>query len=213
VVLTVAAMTAAAVVWRLRPGSTPASHSPDADIVLAAGWLAWVLAGYLCVAVAATSLARIAGGLGVGGQSLARIAPARLRRVVDTILTVGVAATLVAGPAVDLASAATPPTASHRTVTGSPLDWPGLAARAPAAPAHHRHHQAAPAGPAAPSVVVVQPGDSLWAIAARQLGPGASGAAITTAWHAWYAANRAVIGPNPSVIHAGQRLVAPAADH
>ena len=42
----------------------------------------------------------------------------------------------------------------------------------------------------APPEVVVRRGDSLWAIAARHLGPDASDAEIARAWPAWFEANR-----------------------
>ena len=57
--------------------------------------------------------------------------------------------------------------------------------------------------------VVVRRGDSLWSIAARQLGPGADAAQIAAAWPRWYAANRTVIGPDPDHIRPGQVLVPP----
>ncbi len=57
---------------------------------------------------------------------------------------------------------------------------------------------------------VVQRGDALWDIAARHLGPTASAAEIARAWPRWYSANRAVIGVDPSKIHPGQILFAPA---
>jgi len=66
----------------------------------------------------------------------------------------------------------------------------------------------APAAVAAPlsspteTAVEVAPGDTLWDIAARRLGAGAS-------WPAIYALNRDVIGPDPGVIRPGQRLVLP----
>ncbi|MBV9487472.1 MAG: LysM peptidoglycan-binding domain-containing protein [Frankiaceae bacterium] len=206
--LMTAAIGGAVLIWHLHPGTSTGSSAPDADIVLAATWLSWAAAGYLCMAVAATAAAHVAAGLGVAGQSLARIAPYRIRRLVDAALSIGVAASLVAGPAAGVAAAAPPPAAA-RTVAGSALDWPGLVATTAATPYHHHnhHHRAPPR--AAGDVVVVQPGDTLWAIAARHLGPGATGTSITAAWHAWYAANRGVIGANPSLIHAGQRLVIP----
>jgi hypothetical protein len=61
-------------------------------------------------------------------------------------------------------------------------------------------------------VVVIRPGDSLWTIACRDLAPGASAAAVTERWHAIYAANRAVIGPDPDLIRPGQRLLLPRKD-
>ena len=56
---------------------------------------------------------------------------------------------------------------------------------------------------------VVRRGDTLWDIAARHLGPTASAVDISRAWPAWYAANRAVIGPDPSVIRPGELLSPP----
>ncbi len=58
--------------------------------------------------------------------------------------------------------------------------------------------------------VVVRPGDTLWAIAAGRLGPGAGDSAVASEWPRWYAANRAVIGPDPDLILPGQRLTPPA---
>jgi hypothetical protein len=58
--------------------------------------------------------------------------------------------------------------------------------------------------------VVVAAGDSLWSIAARQLGPMASDVDIALHWPKWYAANRALIGENPGVLLPGQILQAPA---
>ena len=58
----------------------------------------------------------------------------------------------------------------------------------------------------------MRPGDSLWSLTARQLGPGATSTQIAAAWPRLYAANRAAIGNNPDLIHPGQRLVPPAPD-
>jgi nucleoid-associated protein YgaU len=57
--------------------------------------------------------------------------------------------------------------------------------------------------------VEVRPGDSLWSIAARHLGPGASATDIAEAWPEWFEANRSVIGDNPHMIRAGLLLDAP----
>lgn len=62
-----------------------------------------------------------------------------------------------------------------------------------------------------PATVVVHRGETLWSIAARELGPEATDAQIDTAWHRWYAANRGVIGNDPDVILPGQQLQAPPA--
>lgn len=65
-----------------------------------------------------------------------------------------------------------------------------------------------PVRPAA-AAQVVKPGDSLWALASAELGPGASDTTIAARWPAWYAANRAAIGPDPDLIHPGQALHTP----
>ncbi|MFL4475171.1 LysM peptidoglycan-binding domain-containing protein [Paeniglutamicibacter sp. MACA_103] len=57
--------------------------------------------------------------------------------------------------------------------------------------------------------VVVGPGDSLWAIAARNLPAGASAEDISNAWPRWYAANRKLIGPDPNRLDVGMVLRAP----
>ncbi|TCO26660.1 hypothetical protein EV652_107553 [Kribbella steppae] len=49
-----------------------------------------------------------------------------------------------------------------------------------------------------PARVVVKPGDTLWSIAAKDLGPNATAEDIAARWPAWYAANRQLIGPGPT---------------
>jgi nucleoid-associated protein YgaU len=58
-------------------------------------------------------------------------------------------------------------------------------------------------------VVTVRRGDSLWAVAARHLGPGAADAQIAREWPRWYAANRDVIGDDPDRLVPGQQLRPP----
>jgi nucleoid-associated protein YgaU len=61
-----------------------------------------------------------------------------------------------------------------------------------------------------PAAVVVRRGDTLWGIAARHLGGRATPEAVAAEWPRWYAANRAVVGPDPHLILPGQRLRPPA---
>ena len=61
-----------------------------------------------------------------------------------------------------------------------------------------------------PASYVVQPGESLWSIAAAELGPAATDEAVATRWPQWYAANRQLIGPDPDPIQPGQVLRIPA---
>ncbi len=62
--------------------------------------------------------------------------------------------------------------------------------------------------PARPEAVTVQPGDSLWAIAARGLGSSAP-ERVAAEWPRWYAENRGTIGDDPDLIRPGQVLEAP----
>lgn len=59
------------------------------------------------------------------------------------------------------------------------------------------------------SEVVVQPGDSLWTIAARHLGKDASDTQVAEAWPRWFEANRRVIGEDPQLLQPGQILHPP----
>jgi len=60
--------------------------------------------------------------------------------------------------------------------------------------------------------VVVQNGDTLWAIARARLGSGADVAATAHEVARWHAANREVIGDDPDLIHPGQQLDPPSKD-
>lgn len=91
-----------------------------------------------------------------------------------------------AGPATDLTTAPTRP-------PRAPAARPALAEVAPLpAPSH-----------------VVRPGDTLWALAARDLSPAASAAEITDRWRLIYRLNRAAIGPDPDLIVPGTSLELP----
>jgi hypothetical protein len=122
--------------------------------------------------------------------------PAGLRRVVlaacGVALTAGVTAPAVA---TDLAG--------HRhgaaLLAGLPLPDRAVAPRHVAGSRDHRY-------------VVVRPGDSLWSIAREDLPAGASDADVIARWHAVYAANRTLIGPDPDLIRPGQHLRLPRKD-
>jgi len=58
-------------------------------------------------------------------------------------------------------------------------------------------------------VHVVRPGDTLWAVAAADLGGRADPARISTHWHRIHELNLSVIGSDPDLIHPGQQLRMP----
>ncbi len=57
--------------------------------------------------------------------------------------------------------------------------------------------------------VVVHQGDTLWSIAARHLGSGATDAEIAQEWPRWYRINRHLIGADPHRLLPGERLRSP----
>ncbi|WP_081608455.1 LysM peptidoglycan-binding domain-containing protein [Crystallibacter crystallopoietes] len=77
---------------------------------------------------------------------------------------------------------------------------PGLIARQVAGPVEQQDPN---------RTVTVVAGDSLWDIAARELGSLATDAEIAGQWPKWYAANRNVIGDDPSQLLPGQVLTVP----
>jgi resuscitation-promoting factor RpfA len=193
----------------------------EAAVWLAAVWLGIGLLAALCAA--------LPGAAGELAGWLARQAlPAALYRL--CVGTVGVSVLvgpIAAGTAVvaadrapafaEVATVADPPPPAWPT--GAPVPppaWPqgtNAPAMRPAAPVPPadpgppagQASNAAPAGTA----VTVRPGDSLWLIAARRLGAGATPDQIGVAWREWYAANRALIGADPNLIRPGQVLLDP----
>ncbi|WP_327284334.1 MULTISPECIES: LysM peptidoglycan-binding domain-containing protein [unclassified Streptomyces] len=119
------------------------------------------------------------------------------------------------------AVAATKAAAERMAAAAPPKPAPAPPKAAPAPPrpaptAHPQHtptptsaaHKAVPAAPAAKPmsaskrIYTVRSGDSLSAIARRELGNEAR-------WRELYAMNRGVIGSNPELIHPGQVLTLP----
>jgi len=101
------------------------------------------------------------------------------------------------------ASSGTSATLASSTATRRPAT--------PAAPTATALPAARPAPDAetARSTYVVLPGDTLWSIAEKHLGPTTTDADVTQAWPEWYAANLADVGPDPHLIHPGQLLQVP----
>jgi hypothetical protein len=125
-------------------------------------------------------------------------------------LPAGVRRLLLAGCGVALASVtvapahADPGRGHHRAagvgaLSGLPLPERAVAPRRPAPPEHRSQ----------PHIVTVGPGDTLWGIAARGLPDRSPAVVVAARWHAIYAANRHLIGPDPDVIEPGQRLHLP----
>lgn len=126
-----------------------------------------------------------------------------------------------AGPLTRPPRETAPPAAPASSRSGSSPAAPSPAAPSPAAPrpvvpspaAHasgrHAPPDATAVGTGGTRTVVVRRGDTLWSISAEHLGPDAGDLDVALAWPRWYAANRAVIGPDPDVLLPGQVLRVP----
>jgi hypothetical protein len=187
-----------------------ASADPFAAVVPAVALLAWVLLLWLGATALLTVAGQLPGALGRGATVATRsIAPRAVRRAVELALGLSLAAGAVAGPATAAPRAGADAAAAALAAAPS-LDWPSAGAPAPtlvtAAAAAPR--DLPPAGSAA---VVVAPGDTLWSLAERALGPGATPEQVAAAWPTWWSANRDVVGPDPHLIHPGDRLTPPPA--
>lgn len=171
---------------------------PELRAVGLAGLIAWACAGWLALLAALELVSRAPGAVGRAGSRVrAACTPGLLARA----LCASVAATPVLG-GMAAASAATVPVAACGQGRVD-LDRPAApACGVPAAPA-------APGEPDTLRDYVVRPGDSLWSIAARELGPAAGASAVARRWPAWWAENRATIGPDPGLVRPGQALVVP----
>jgi LysM domain-containing protein len=211
----------------------------DHLLVSSAAVAAWAALCWFGVAVFLEVASALPGALGHGFAAVAaRVSPTLVRHVVQAVIGISVlAGPLTAGSALAAGPSTTTSTSVDRP---NSLAVPPLAAGSPAPLALDRPattfvpasppppHKQASTGPAAivtgtahrdigdpndPSTrgYVVRRGDTLWDIAARHLGPGASAVDISRAWPAWYEANRVVIGSDPGVIRPGEMLWPPSA--
>lgn len=171
----------------------------DQVVVTAAaiGCLVLLATVTMCVLVALADLA-------VGSRSRLlhgaadKVTPQAVRRLVMALCGLGVAGSALAGPAAvaaDTTGAAHCPPQCALRVDGLPL--PEL----PTAQATTTHSPA--------SLITVHPGDSLWQISVGLLPPDAGPARVADLVTRLYAANRAVVGPDPDLILPGMHLVVP----
>jgi hypothetical protein len=204
----------------LAPQRTADSAGAETLVLAVAGLAAWGVWAWGAVGLVLTAGSALPGVLGQGARALTGVVlPGAARRGAALALGIGLG---VAGPlaGTTLMVVSAPPAAAGTTSTSVP-DWPEVPGAAAASP------PASDAGPSdvprlpdwpAPRAVgdhVVVRGDCLWDIAAAhlsdQLGRSASAAETAGATSAWWAANAAVIGPDPDVLLPGQVLRPPPA--
>jgi nucleoid-associated protein YgaU len=171
----------------------------DGLLVDLAGLALLACAAWLWLVTTATALDVTAGRVPVR-------APGTTRRLVlaacGVAIAAGAAAPAFAGGAGDDPAAVLVGLALPDRVSAPAVGRPVARAGALPGPAHE---------------VVVRPGDSLWRIAEASLPAGAGDAEVDARCRALYAANRAVVGADPDLIHPGQRLrlpdASPTTDH
>jgi nucleoid-associated protein YgaU len=193
-----------------RPQQLADAAGPDAVVLAWAGLLAWAVWGWGALGLALTAASALPGALGAVAALLLRgVLPAGARRAAALALGVG----LGVGVGAPVLASAAPPGAVGSTAP----DWPGAPDPVPAdRPAAPRTGDPAPDWPsAAPGQYVVVPGDCLWDIAAARLreqaGRAPTDPETASAVRSWWAANAAVIGPDPDLLRPGQVLRPPAA--
>lgn len=206
----------------VRGGALPSTF--DGLVGLGALLGAWLAAAWLVVGLTVAAVAELSAAAGGALDRLARrMVPPALRRMVHvaagaTVVTSGL--TLPASGALGQIGPSPMPELDRPVPVVAEL--PPLTSPTPQAPSFASPNPTSPAatgttrsptGPGpdqtVPEVVVVEPGDTLWHIAAVRLDPHPTNAEIAKTWPRWYAANRTVIGADPDLIFPGQRLQPP----
>ncbi|MGX5358746.1 LysM peptidoglycan-binding domain-containing protein [Kocuria sp. KH4] len=215
----------------------PAAADPGQLVGLAAAGLGCAVLVAWAAAAALAVLAVVAGRRRWErlGRLCGRCSPALLRRAAATALGLQ----LVAAPGAVADEAPSPFWSGGAAVHGSSGTAPegpaqpstGAGSPAPGSPAPDSPapppRTASPNGEAPPpagsrpapvertvdGAVTVLRGDTLWSLAAAQLGHGASAEDVDRAWPVWYELNRHVLRHGPHLLLPGQRLVVPGAGH
>lgn len=172
-------------------------------VLLVAGWARLALGTSVCLL--AHLLRRPA------GPGTARLRPAAAQRLAALLVGTGLGG--LAAPAVALPLATADSPADPVPSAAAPSAAQVAALPLPGRPLGGRVPSSQPVRSGRPPVLVVRPGDSLWSLAAAHLLPSGrsdSEPAVDAAWRRLYAANRAVIGPDPHLIRPGTRLDLPA---
>ena len=204
---------------------TQLQEDPAAPLVALVALGAWACTVWLLLVVAVTVCGRLPGAAGrIARRTARRVAPASVRALLKVAVGTTVAVSVFGGTPSALADDRPAITSSYDwpgvALKASPapeLDWPSVppnhAAPKPPAPAPTRAAAVAHPGPAAGTDVIVHAGDTLWGIAARDLGPEATPTQVAQAWPRWWSANRTVLGDHPELIHPGEHLTAPHDTH
>jgi hypothetical protein len=180
---------------------------PDTVVLAAVGLLAWSCWAWGALGLVLTAASALPGVLGRAARAAVRaVLPAGARRSAAVLLGVGLG---VAGPVVGIALPVGPASAA---VLSTVPDWPSAPSGADV-----RTGDTVPDwprdAPSDPGRHVVVRGECLWSIAETRLqqdrGRPPSDGEVAAAVQAWWAANDAVIGPDPDRLFPGQVLLPP----
>jgi hypothetical protein len=200
---------------------------PVTPLLAVLAFLSETLIGYVVVVLVLRTLSLLPGSIGgLTGRAAFLLSPAAIRNLLDLLVggTLLAQATLTAMPGVaqdhrpDSIHMMTTASASSVGSVGSIRPTGPATRTAPAETRPPSRRLAAPlppwlgGGPSKPRVgYTVEPGDTLWDIAATHLTPTLrSPARIQRYWQQIYWVNRPAIGADPDLIHPGTGLDVPA---
>jgi LysM domain len=199
--------------WASLRGRPAGSFAPDALLGILARLGTGVLLGWLALTTVLALVAAVPSAL---GDRAARLTPRLVRSLVAAAVTGSIAVSSAAAASAASGPGPQPRPTASASVSPAVTDLPDpgwTPAPPPPPPARPGDvslvSSAGTPGAAAEEHVVVRRGDTLWAIAARQLGPDADPTEIAREWPRWYAANRHLIGADPDLLQPGQRLTPP----
>jgi len=210
---------------------------PVTTLLTVIAFLAEALIGYVVVILALRTLSLLPGSIGgLTGRAALHLSPDAVRKVLDllvggTLLAQATLSAMAGAPpsrgmdSIRTLTSASVSTTSSVTSVGSvgsigstgPATRMGPAQTQPAETRPPSRRLAAPlppwlgGGPSKAGVgYTVEPGDTLWDIAATHLQPTKrSPARVQRYWQQIYRANRPAIGADPDLIHPGTRLDVP----
>ena len=206
--------------------SSPAgdrSAASELTVLLAGGCALLLLLAWLWLLAAVGVCTYDALRAGAGQRPASALRPRLVRALVATVLGAAALAVppaaqadwtraqgnLVPNDVIDASTAGHHHTTGRQVLAGLPVpdrSVGGVTERAAARPPDPAADRAADRPDAPVSRLQVRPGDSLWSLTAALLPAGAPGGTVTAGWRLLYAANRAVVGPDPDLLLPGQSL-------
>ena len=210
--------------WKEVTGASPAgdrSAASELTVLLTGGCALLLLLAWLWLLAAVGVCTHDALRAGAGPPPASVLRPRLVRALVATVLG---AAALAVPPAAHADSTRTQGnlvphdvidaspaghTTGRRVLAGLPVpdrSVGGVIERADDPPPDRADDHTADRTDDPVSRLQVRPGDSLWSLTAALLPAGAPAGTVVAGWRLLYAANRAVVGPDPDLLLPGQSL-------